>query len=341
MHVTVVRPGDLGPGEATLWAKFQHQTPIMASPFLSLAFARAVAEARPKARVAVVEDGGHIEAFLPFELGPRRVGMPIGYPMNDLQGLVGSGSPVDARRVIRKAGLRGWRFTAAPAEQAVLAPYHYDGAAVAASVIDLSRGFRAYCEHVGRSVTREPARKRRALAKRHGPVSLIWNTADLGHLSQMVSWKSAKYEGTRKLFADPTAMRIVANLVLAASDDCGGVVSVMLAGERPFAISCNLTGPCGAVGWFTAYDPDLGTFSPGTVMTLAIAEEAANQGIDRFDLGPGQDAYKFRLANHSYPVAGGAVWVSRAEAAARRAYRRIRSQLRLFSQSRVTFLQYR
>jgi CelD/BcsL family acetyltransferase involved in cellulose biosynthesis len=61
-------------------------------------------------------------------------------------------------------------------------------------------------------------------------------------------------------------------------------------------------------------------------MTLAIAEEAASRGINQFDLGPGQDAYKFRLANHSYGVAGGAVWASRAEAAGRKVYRRLLSR---------------
>jgi CelD/BcsL family acetyltransferase involved in cellulose biosynthesis len=326
MRVDIVRPDDLGPDEAALWAKFQHQSPVMQSPFLSLTFARAVAQSRPGAGVAVVEDGGQIEAFLPFERGPRRVGMPIGYPMNDLQGFVGSGSPVDARRVIRRAGLRGWRFTAAPAEQAALAPHHYEGTAVGASVIDLSRGYQGYRGGLSRSFTRETARKRRALEKKRGPVSLVWNSASIDDIRQMISWKSVKYDGTRKLFADATAMQIVARLALTENTDCGGIVNVMLAGERPFAISCDLTGPGGVAGWFAAYDPDLGAFSPGTVMALAIAEEAANRGINQFDLGPGQDTYKFRLANHSYPVAGGAVWASQAEAAARQVYRKLRPQ---------------
>ncbi len=325
MRVVVVRPDDLGPDEAALWAKFQHQSPVMLRPFLSLTFARAVAQARSGARVAVVEDDGRIEAFLPFELGPRRVGLPIGYPMNDLQGFISSGAPVDARHVIRRAGLRGWRFTAAPAEQVALAPFHYEGTAVGASVIDLSGGYQAYSGSLSRSFARETARKRRALEKRHGPVSLVWNSANIDHVRQMISWKSARYGGTRKLFTDPTAMQIVARLALAANDDCGGIVSVMLAGELPFAISCNLAGPGGAVGWFVAYDPDLGNFSPGTIMTLAIAEEAVGQGINQFDLGPGQDTYKFRLANHSYGVAGGAVWAIRAEAAARKIYRHLHS----------------
>jgi CelD/BcsL family acetyltransferase involved in cellulose biosynthesis len=142
----------------------------------------------------------------------------------------------------------------------------------------------------------------------------------------MISWKSARYEGTRKLFADPAATRILDTLAVTARDDCGGFVSVMLTGERPFAIGCSLIGPGGAAGWFTAYDPDVSRFSPGVMLALAIAEEAASRGVSHYDLGPGQDSYKFRLVNHSYPVAGGAVWATRAEAAVRQIYRRFRAE---------------
>lgn len=83
MRVTVVRPGDLGSTEAASWAKFQHASPMMSNPFLSLTFAQAVGRYRPSARVAVVEEDGQVDAFLPFELASRKVAVPIGHPMNE------------------------------------------------------------------------------------------------------------------------------------------------------------------------------------------------------------------------------------------------------------------
>jgi hypothetical protein len=59
------------------------------------------------------------------------------------------------------------------------------------------------------------------------------------------------------------------------------------------------------------------------LMYLALAEEGAGRGITLIDLCSGQDVYKFHLANDSYPVAAGAVWVSRTEDAARKVYRRL------------------
>ena len=324
MRVTVVRPADLGPGEADLWARFQKTSPVMSSPFLSLTFSQIVGRARPGARVAVIESDGEITAFLPFELAARRIAMPIGYPMNDLQGLISSGAPVDARSAIRKAGLRGWRFIAVPAEQAALAPYHYRGTTVQAPVADLSNGYEAFIQSRSRSLVAETARKRRALERQSGAVSLEWSSPRPDRLRQLIDWKSGKYGGTRQLFSDPAAVRMVEEIAASATEDCQGLVSVLLAGERPVTIYLGMTGPRGLTGWFASYDSSLSRFSPGTIMFFAVAEEAARRGIATFELGYGQDGYKFRLANDSYPVAGGAVWASRAEEKARDIYRRVR-----------------
>lgn len=107
MRVTVVRPSDLGAGEAALWRSFQRSTPEGLNPFMSLTFVKAVDRSRLSARVAVVEDDGQILAFLPFERATFGAGMPIGYPMNNLQGLISSGLPIDARQVIKQARLPG------------------------------------------------------------------------------------------------------------------------------------------------------------------------------------------------------------------------------------------
>jgi len=66
MRVTVVRPGDLGPGEAELWWSFQQSAAETLNPFMSLTYVQAVDRFRPTARVAVVEDQGQIATALLF-----------------------------------------------------------------------------------------------------------------------------------------------------------------------------------------------------------------------------------------------------------------------------------
>lgn len=317
MRVMVVRPGDLGTGEAALWRSFQHSTPEGLNPFMSLTYVQAVGRFRPNARVAVVEDHARIAAFLPFELGAHGVGMPIGYPMNDLQGFIGSGSPVDARWVVKQAGLRGWRFTSAPVDQRALAPFHYEGTTVPCPVIDLTKG------DLSQISVRSKAR--RALEGQIGPVSLEWNSTRPAHIDRLIEWKARKYQGTSELFSDPTARSIVGDLATSDGDDCRGVVSVLCAGARPAAVHLGLLGPRSLVGWFMAYDPALSRFAPGMMLWHPLAQAAGERGISQIDLGAGQDTYKFGLSNDSYMTAGGAVWVSRAEAAARKIYRRLRA----------------
>jgi CelD/BcsL family acetyltransferase involved in cellulose biosynthesis len=332
VRVTVVRPHDLGPEEARLWTRFQRASPVTSNPFLSLTFTRAVGSFRPSARVAVVEDGGRIQAFLPFELAPYQVAVPIGYPLNDLQGFVGSGAPIDARAVVRKSGLRGWRFLHAPADQHALIPHHYRETVVKCPVIDLSEGYNSYYQSMARSATsKNVQRKRRSVERRFGPLSLAWATSDQRHFNQLVDWKAGKYGGARRVFSDPAALSIIKKLAETDADDCRGIVSVMFAGEQPMANLLGLAGPAGLSVWFSSYDPDWQHLSPGMIMWYFFAEQAASRGVTRIDFGGGQNEYKFRLANNFYPVAGGAVWASRAEEAARRLYRRLCSRRGLAS----------
>jgi CelD/BcsL family acetyltransferase involved in cellulose biosynthesis len=323
MRVTVVRPADLGPGEAARWAELQRTPPVTFSPFLSLTFAQVVGRHRPGARVAVIEDGGQIEAFLPFELSTPGMAMPIGYPMNNLQGFVCSAAPLDAKSVLRQAGLRGWRFRYAPADQEALRPHAYAGADVACPVIDLSAGFEAYRQGLNKKVLYEANRRRRGLERRFEPVSLVWHSAEPeAALKQLIEWKSGMYGGARELFADPVAVRIVEELSTTVSDDCAGLLSVLSAGSTPIAAMLSLAEPHGLSTWFPSYDAEFRHSSPGTMLSLAVAEEAPRHGISLIDFSAGQDAYKFRLANGSYPVVGGAVWAHRTEEIARRIYRR-------------------
>jgi CelD/BcsL family acetyltransferase involved in cellulose biosynthesis len=329
MRATVVRPGDLGPSEAARWAAFQRTPPVTLSPFLSLTFAQAVGRHRPGARVAVVEDGGQIEAFLPFELATsgmatRGMALPIGFPMSQLQGFVGSGAPIDAKAVARQAGLRGWRFKHAPADQEALRPHRYAGSDSQCLLVDLSAGYEVYHKGLSKSLTSEVARRRRALERRFGTVSLEWHSAQpAAALTKLIEWKSGMYGPSRELFADPAAVRIIEELSTSASDDCAGVLSVLSAGSTPIAAALWLAEPHALAGWFTTYDPEFRRSSPGTMLLLAAAEEAVSRGITLFDFGGWPDDHKRRVANGAYPVMGGAVWALRTEKTARRVYRRL------------------
>jgi CelD/BcsL family acetyltransferase involved in cellulose biosynthesis len=319
MRVTVVRPDDLGTAEAGLWLGFQQSMPVGLNPFFSLTYIQAVGRSRDNARVALVEDGGQIVAFFPFEVRAHSIGIPIGFPMNNLQGIIGIDLPLDARWVVRQAGLRGWRFGSVAVEQRALAPFHYAGSVAPCPAIDLTTGDLSHISARNKA--------RRALEREFGPVTLEWHTADPGEVERMIAWKSRRYVGASRLFGDPTARSIVAELAETKSGDCAGVVSVLRAGERSIAVHLGLRGPRALAGWFMSYDPELSRFAPGMMLWRPLAQAAAEHDVCQIDLGPGQDAYKFELANNSYMVAGGAVWTTNAEAVGRKVFRNLRSAL--------------
>lgn len=323
LEVAVVHPDELGPSELRLWSSFQQRALLTRSPFLSATFVRAVGRARRDAQVAVVEVDHRIEAFLPFQRSGS-LAMPIGWPANDLQGFVHSGAAFDAREVVRRARLRGWRFDHALADEAALSRYQYEGTRLDCPVI-ATDDFGAYLAGRSRRVRRVLGRVRADLEREVGPLSFEWHSTEPRDLATLIDWKSRRYEGSARLFGDHWATQLVEELATTVAADCTGVLSTLSAGSRLVAVELKLAGPQGVAGWFASYRSELARFSPGLMGLLLGVEAAVRQGITWFDLGYGQHDYKFRLATTSYPVAGGAVWASRAEELARALYRRLRT----------------
>ena len=145
MQISVVRPGELGPGEIAVWHSMQRQTKSLANPFLCPEFSVAVDNFRADARVAVLTEGPKIAGFFPFQRRPFGVGVPIGAGLTDSQGLIHApGVEWDPRELLRKCRLSVWQFDHLVEGQR---PFAGHVVAVAPSpVIDLADGFAAYLE---------------------------------------------------------------------------------------------------------------------------------------------------------------------------------------------------
>ncbi len=59
--------------------------------------------------------------------------------------------------------------------------------------------------------------------------------------------------------------------------------------------------------WFPAYDPELGRYSPGLILLLALIAEGSARQVPILDLGRGEHDYKLRVADRFYEVAEGEV----------------------------------
>jgi CelD/BcsL family acetyltransferase involved in cellulose biosynthesis len=329
VKVTVVRPDELDASEEKLWHEFQTLSPMAAHPCLSLAYARAVCRADDSGRVAVVEDGRKICAFIPYSKESDGVAATLGGGQTALDGLVSSTERIDLRAAVRATGLRGWRFSRAPVDQHALDPYRYPGSFHEELIYfsDLRNGYDGYMRGIsksGRNEIASAARRRRALEREVREVSFEWHSGNPSHLPLLLNWKSDAFESLRQWLLSPLNSALVRELADSNSEDYSCLTSVLYADGKPISISLNLRRGHTISQWIAGFDPEYSRFSPGTLNMLAMFAEAAERGVEIADFGYGNDQYKQRFANGVHTVTGGGVWASRLGAAARSFYRRAR-----------------
>jgi len=311
VRVEVVRPHELGPAQVERWHEFQHQDQELAHPFLSPEFARAVGSVRDTARVAVLEDGGEVVGFFPFERLRLGLGRPIGAGLSDCQGVVHRrGWSWRARELLSSSGLASWRFDHLVASQAPFAPYHRR--VHESWMLDLSDGYDAYLASrraASKTLVKTLERKARKLEREVGPLRLTCDLAAGEALRTLMAWKSDQYARTRAVdaFRDRSLVALLEHLVADGGSWCQALIYTLHAGERLAAVDLGLRSPVILSSWFPAYDPALALYGPGHLLLLRTAEAEARRGTALLDLGRGHEEYKPRYASTTRAVADGSV----------------------------------
>jgi hypothetical protein len=207
LKISVVRPGELGPGEIAAWLSMQRQTPALANPFLCPDFTLAVGALRSCARVAVLHDGPQLAGFFPFERRGLSVGVPIGHGLNQRQGLIHApGAEWDPKALLRACRLSAWQFDNLVADQPHLGRFATEVVPVAA--VDLAHGFAHYEEELQQKsgkFYREIKRKTRRLEEEVGKVHFVADSRDKTALDSLVNWKSEqlRQKGSLDIFTRP------------------------------------------------------------------------------------------------------------------------------------------
>lgn len=312
MKVTVIHPSELGESEVTHWRRMQRDTPQLDNPFLSPEFTIAVGRVRRDARVAVLTDGGEIVGFLPFEKHPGGVGRPIAGWLSQCQGLVyAPGLEVSAEELLRGSGLHVWEFEFLAGHQ----PW-FDGYATVRHegiLMDVGDGYDAYLKRLREKSPRTikmALYRERKMGRDIGPVTFEFAVADPAQLDLLISWKSDQYRRIGR--PDRFAHKWVVELVKFLHETPGmrAALSMLYADGVPVAGHFGLYGEHILAGWFPAYDPRFGKYSPGIVQHLRLAEAAAARGIATLDWGTATGNsydYKEALGTRTHEVREGCV----------------------------------
>jgi CelD/BcsL family acetyltransferase involved in cellulose biosynthesis len=289
VRTRVIRPAELGPAERAIWRSFQQVQPGLGSPFLAPEITVAAGRVRPGTRVAVLEDGGQIIGFFPFELRAFGYGLPVAPGLTDCQGVVHApDADWDAHDLLRSCGLGVWEFDHLVDGQKPFERYQVLRAP--APVIDLSNGSAALLADLRRRssrVAKNLPRLQRRLEREIGPLRFELESTDPAALGMLMAWKSAQYRRTGRTdrFARPWIRRFVSDLFDLRSPHFALLLSVLYAGDQP--VAANLDTRRGGVlaGWFTAYDPCFATYSPGLLHRLHLIEAAAASGVRLIEMG--------------------------------------------------------
>lgn len=308
MRVELVSALSLGPGELARWSELQQQ-PVYRSPFFRPEFALAIGQVR-EVRVGVIEDGGTVIGFLPFEAPSRRTGRSVGWPYSNYHGpVLAVGAELDPRELVRACDLATWTYSHLPAELSNFGPHSFGRER--SPYLDLARGFEHYLAgHRRHSKVRTVVgRLARKLTREVGPVSFVLDSDDSALLQQLVEWKRLQYAatGVRDILAHAESRALLEAVHDVRAAEFAGTLSVLYAGDELVALEFGMRSSQVWHSWFAAYNRALGKYSPGYMILLELARGAAALGIREVNLGKGEAPYKLTLANGSRDVLEGCV----------------------------------
>lgn len=326
MKITAIPARELEAGHVAAWVALQSGDRTIDSPFFRPEFTQAVAEVRSDVEVAILEQDSSLVGFFPFQRGRGNVGRPVGAPFSDFHGLIlRADHELDATDLIRDCGLSAWHFDHLLATQRAFHACHWRQ--VGSPYIDISRGFDDYHSQRRRAGSREirnMLRKLRKLERELGPVRVEIATKDKQVLDAAIAWKADQYRKARlfNVFSPDWTRQLFRRLLDKTDVAFHGTMFALYVNDELQAASYCLRSYHVLHGLLTAYSRKLAKYSPGAQLLLKVVQAAQDLGIQRIDMGKGDEAYKQSFMSGSISLAEGSVDSRLGRRALRRAWYR-------------------
>ncbi len=311
MRIGVIASDELSDALLTRWRELQEAHEALASPYFCPEFTHAVGRVRDDVFVAVIEDGGQVVGFFPFQRGRMGVGTPVGGRLCDFQGVIGAVDlPLDATALLRACGLSSFDFSHLVAAQRVFATHHSE--VQDSHYMDLTGGFDAYQERlrIQRSKLMKEVRQKRRKIEELGAVRFVPHCDDVSVLHTLQAWKSSQYQtsGLVDVFSFAWTKRLLEEIHSIQTPTFSGMLSALYLNDQLIAAHMGMRSGRVWNWWFPRHDPEFHKLSPGILLRMYAAESAADFGVTRMDLGAGdENTYKPRLRTGGIPIAAGRV----------------------------------
>lgn len=312
-----------------LWTELHDRRHLELGPLLHPGYVRAVSAMRSDVEVGVLTREGEVEGFFPFQRSGLGVARCVGGRLCGQSGAVlRPGATWSPRDFAHQAGLRAIRLRNTSTFDEALRPFQ--GPAASAPYIDLTGGFEAYQEEnlTESSLLRQVERRSRKAERDIGPIRFEWQTADASVFGTLLEWKALQRKETRSpnVLDLPWARAFAARLVEQKDRCFGGVLSALWFGDTLAAAQLSIRSRRVLHYLIPAYNIELGRYSPGIVCLVHVARACAGaEGIERIELGIGDDRFKRRSCSDEKRLAIATVTVGPTVGAAFRTADRVRS----------------
>lgn len=309
--VQLLRASDLTAAQWSLWLNIQEQSAAYESPYFRPEFTQAVASVRDDLEIAVLDQGGQTIGFLPFQRGKLGLGKPVGGKLSDYHGpIVRQGVTLDPQSLLTSCRLASFDFDHLRTASSGFEPFVV--VRDKSPQIDITEGYEAYIKgrrETGSDTIHRQGQKTRKMMREIGPIDFKYETDDEQAFELLKEWKSSQLQrtGLTDVFAFPWTLELLAKLREHKSQQFSAPLTVMRSGDKVAAVCLSLRSRDVLHSWFTAYNPDLHSYSPGLGLFLRMAEEAHSFGIRKIDLGRGSERYKWSLASTSVELCEGSV----------------------------------
>jgi CelD/BcsL family acetyltransferase involved in cellulose biosynthesis len=299
MRIEVIAPHELGQPEVERWRALQAAQPALGGAFLAPDFAQLIGGVRRDGRVAIISDG-EIAGFFAVQRLGASVAVPLGAPISDLHGIVGSSDiAIDLPDLCRAFKVGRLDFSHVPAEQAPFA-----GHALGAKhdwVADLSSGSEPYFAKIKK---RRPqflyqlSRTRRKFEREQGALVFTPNSARRDHLETLLNWKDGQLKRTHQ----PAVWRVrwvreaIERSFAQNSGEFGGHLFTLTCGDQLIAANYCLANRSVLNGMLMAHESSFSAYSPGLQLARQVLQWAGDAGFSEFAFGLGDQMYKRQLS---------------------------------------------
>ncbi|MEM7478826.1 MAG: GNAT family N-acetyltransferase [Planctomycetota bacterium] len=291
------------------WQRLCSQRKEYKNGFYHYEYARAVAMCGRRVEVLAFCRGETVVAILVYEIIRGKLAGPPASLIAECGAVIECNSLSNEEQNEISAAAPKYAFDSAPPSSS-LEPYVLERDL--ARFIDLSQGVPPYMKGMSERsrLFKETERKGRKLAREIGEWHFEANSRDTRALDALMAWKSEQYTQSNTLnkFGITWIRDLLVRLLDADSmHGLSTLFSVLYVKGAAAASHFGLLANNVLSWWFLAYDPKLAKYSPGNLLLLSLIKDCDALGVQRIDLGRGDERYKIQVANGHFDICEGVI----------------------------------